>query len=108
MLTLAKWTAVFLLCLAVLAVPVDAQTPTPNWVNFYNSNTTLNGKPVPVGSVERAYDPEGVLCGKYEVSVAGAYGFLACYIDDPNTSEDESIELGALWIHDRRFPRWGV
>ena len=55
MLTLTKWTAIFSLCLAIMASPVNAQTPTPNWINFYNSNTTLNGKPVPVGSVVQAF-----------------------------------------------------
>jgi len=78
----------------MLASTVSAQTPTTEWVNFYSSTTTLDGAPVPVGAVVTAYDPSGVLCGQSVVSQAGSYGFLACYFDDANTSEDEGITAG--------------
>lgn len=78
----------------MFASTVSAQTPTTEWVNFYSSNTTLDGTPVPVGAVVTAYDPSGVLCGQKVVSQAGSYGFLACYFDDPNTSENEGITTG--------------
>ncbi len=68
--------------------------PTPYWINFYGSNSMLNGKPVAVGTVIRAYDSNGVQCGTYVVNVAGRYGFMACYFDDPTTMIDEGIRPG--------------
>jgi len=64
-------------------------TPTTQWVNFVSQNTTLDGQPVPVGSIVRAFDPDGVVCGEYTVDHAGWYGLLSCYADDPNTPGDE-------------------
>ncbi len=64
-------------------------TPTTQWVNFVSQNTTLDGQPVPVGSIVRAFDPDGVVCGEYTVDHAGWYGLLSCYGDDPTTPGDE-------------------
>jgi hypothetical protein len=77
-----------------LAATAGAQTPTPEWVNFYSSNSTLDGQPVPVGAVITAYDPSGVLCGRFTVTTAGSYGFMPCYLDDLNTPVDEGIRPG--------------
>ncbi|MBC7224623.1 MAG: hypothetical protein H5T59_10200, partial [Anaerolineae bacterium] len=60
-------------------------TPTNEWVNFWSIHTTLHGAPVPVGAVIQAFDPTGVPCGVYTVTIAGYYGLMAVYRDDPYT-----------------------
>ncbi|NOZ05414.1 MAG: hypothetical protein GXP41_03550 [Chloroflexi bacterium] len=76
-----------------VATPADKRparvTPTTEWVNFISQKTTLDGQPVPVGSIVRAFDSDGVVCGEYTVDHAGWYGLLSCYGDDPNTPGDE-------------------
>lgn len=86
-------------CLALIILfltfaPSRAQTPTTQWVNFYSSNSLLDKKLVPVGAIVRAYDDDNVLCGTFTVQRSGYYGFLPCYIDDPNTSIDEGVMGG--------------
>ncbi|MCZ7570270.1 MAG: hypothetical protein M5U01_17030 [Ardenticatenaceae bacterium] len=60
-------------------------TPTTQWVNFYSPTTTFRGRPVPVGAVIAAFDPQGTQCGEFVVTGEGAYGLLPCYADDPTT-----------------------
>ena len=85
---------IFAVISTLLVAATWAQTPTTQWVNFYSANTTVAGGPVSVGSVVQAFDPSGVQCGRFTVTTAGKYGFLACYIDDPNTSIDEGVVPG--------------
>jgi len=66
----------------------------PEWVNFFSSNTTFLGQPVQVGAVVVAFDPDGVQCGEFTVDVEGQYGFLACYRDDDTTPEDDGADPG--------------
>lgn len=68
--------------------------PTTQWVNFYSSSSTMDGQPLPVGSVVRAYAATGEQCGEFVVHTAGYYGFLACYVDDPNTPRIEGVRAG--------------
>jgi hypothetical protein len=75
--------------------------PTPYWTSFFDSATTFNGRPVPVGSIIQAYDDSlGVLCGQDTVHIPGYYGFMPVYGDDPNT---KGIYEGALPGHRIRF-----
>ena len=88
---------IVILAVAVLFVPLSAQaqiTPTPTWVNFYGGNSQIDGAPVPVGASVQVFDASGVLCGAFTVRSAGMYGFLACYMDDPNTPADEGARPG--------------
>lgn len=74
---------------------VQAQIiPTNEWVNFYSATTTLDGAPVPCGTVIDAYDPDGVHCGTFTVITLGQYGFMPVYRDDPTTDIDEGASLG--------------
>ncbi len=66
--------------------------PTNEWVNFFSTNTTYDGSPVPVGAVVDAYDPDGVWCGTFTVHTSGQYGFLLVYRDDSTTPD---IDEGA-------------
>jgi hypothetical protein len=79
---------------------VSSVTPTNLWVNFYSQNTTVNGQPVPVGTLIEAFDPQGTKCGETIVSHAGWYGLLTCYGDDPSTPQDEGASPGdAITFH---------
>jgi hypothetical protein len=71
-------------------------TTTPQFVNFVSQQTTLNGQPVPKGSIVRAFDPDGVQCGEYVVDHAGWYGLMPCYGDDPMTPGDEGARPGDI------------
>ena len=41
-------------------------------------------------------DPDGVVCGRFEINKAGQYGFLHVYGDDYATPEDEGARLGDI------------
>lgn len=72
----------------------DVLHPTPSWVNVFSPESTLNGQPLSVGDVVTAYDGVGVQIGKATVEVAGKYGLMALYMDDPSTSLDEGAVPG--------------
>ena len=72
----------------------NRRLPTNLWVNFYGLKSTLNGQPLPVGTVIRAYDPQGVICGEFSVTHAGWYGLMPVYGDDPLTEVDEGAATG--------------
>lgn len=62
-------------------------------MNFYGE-AMLDGKPVVVGTIIRAYDPEGVECGYFEVNAEGYFGLMPVYGNDPTSDEDEGAEIG--------------
>lgn len=72
----------------------DVVIPTYVWRDFYCSVNTLNGSPIPVGTVITARDPDGVKCGEFVVSTAGSYGFMPVYGDDNYTTIDEGANVG--------------
>jgi len=79
----------------IVLTPVQAVTPTLEWVNFYCNENLYMGAPLPVGSVIDAFDPDGHHCGSWFVSEAGRYGFMPVYRDDPYTFDvDEGAEPG--------------
>ncbi len=71
-----------------------AVAPTYEWVDLYCKYFALfQGAPVLPGSVVEAYDPQGVLCGQWDVSMHGTYGFMPVYRNDPYTPNvDEGAE----------------
>ena len=75
-------------------MPAQGVVPTDKWVMFYSLESTLNGQPLPVGAVIRAYDPQGVVCGQHQVTEAGRYGLMPVYGDDPLTEVDEGAVPG--------------
>lgn len=91
-------TAVLIGSVAILfAATVAAQPyPNPKFAAFYSSNTRINGQLAPIGSIIKAYDPNGVLCGVDTVSgTAGSFGFMSVYGDDPtSTGFDEGAVAG--------------
>ena len=72
------------------AIPSYGQVP---FCVFFDSvdvstdslQTTFDGRPIPVGSVIEAFDPDGISCGKDTVLVEGIYGFMPVIGDDPTT-----------------------
>lgn len=70
--------------------------PTNEWISIYcASPITVEPRPFPVGATIRAYDPDGVLCGKGRVkSNDGTYDFIPIYRDDVYTDFDEGAEPG--------------
>ncbi len=71
-------------------------TPTRLWCEVYSLDSQCGGTDLPQGTVVRAYDPDGVLCGEVSVQVAGEWGTMHVYGDDPDTPEDEGAESGDL------------
>ena len=70
----------------------------PGWVIFWSHDgTTLDGNPVPVGTVITAVDNDGIVCGNTTVGNAGTDDgdyMLKCYKDDSDTPEDEGPNPG--------------
>jgi len=97
----------FLLCLACLLVVAqpawspalslaeedEELHPTPWFVDFLGEQSTLYGRPLPAGTIVRAYDPGGVLAGRVEVTLGGWY-LMPVYSDDPLTQLDEGAQPG--------------
>ena len=76
-------------------IRLAAITPTNDWCDLYSEATTLSGQPVPVGTVIDAWDPQGVHCGTYTVTVAGQWGLMHVYGDyGLTTSVDEGATTG--------------
>ncbi len=91
--------------LPAVSDPETSPTPTPvmvgqqvtatsTWVNFYGMESTLDGEPLPAGTRVTVYDPQGVLCGEFVVTLPGRYGLMPVYGDDPLTEEDEGASAG--------------
>jgi hypothetical protein len=90
-----RWnvTTLITLVLVALCATVSAQVvPTSQWIAVWSDATLHESVPVEVGSVVQAFDPDGVLCGQFTVTVAGTFGLMAVYRDDPSTT---GIDEGA-------------
>jgi len=60
----------------------------------FSGLVTINGLDADVGDEVRVYDPDGVLCGIFVVTIAGQYGPLVVVADHPATPDDEGAEAG--------------
>ncbi|MFQ5499165.1 MAG: PKD domain-containing protein [Candidatus Zixiibacteriota bacterium] len=82
---------------AVEVLPAgEGPIPTPEWINVFCSQPTLNGIALAPGDVITAYDPDGVLCGMDVVRDNGKFGFMAVYRDDFYSDLDEGADPGDL------------
>ena len=82
-------------CLFLPGVLQAQVIPTNEWVSFWSDHTVVDFQPIPAGSVVRAYDPQGVLCGEFTVTTPGQYGLMPVYRDDSTTpGVDEGAEPG--------------
>ena len=86
---------VIIVLLLFPAVTAAQPVPTAEWISVWSDEVTFNARAARPGSVVRAYDPDGVLCGEFTVTTAGSYGLMAVYRDDPFTpGVDEGAEPG--------------
>jgi hypothetical protein len=81
--------------------------PTDKNVDIYGYGDMLV-----VGDVITAYDPDGVVCGKFIVEKAGQYGLMHVYGDDATSSDkdegaDEGEEIRFFVNGVQLFPRDG-
>jgi len=53
-----------------------------------------DGSPAPAGTAIDAYDPTGLRCGTYQVTIAGEYGPMPVYLDDALTPEHDGALAG--------------
>lgn len=99
----------FLFCILLLAVMGSGAQgdviPTSTWVDFFG-NVTLDGEAAPIGTLIKAFDPQGVLCGEFIVHTAGVYGWIHVYGDNSLTPNiDEGASLGdTLTFYVNDFP----
>lgn len=75
------------------SLPPDCPDGYTDWVDFVGQASTLDGEPLPVGVVVRAYNPTGTVAGCAEVSQNGYY-LAAVYADDPDTPEQDGAGEG--------------
>ncbi len=76
---------------AAMAAHFPPPTATSQWADFIGSGQLQAGDEVAF------FDPQGVLCGLFTVTIAGQYGVLHVYADDPLTpSVDEGASNGDL------------
>ncbi|MCU0613209.1 MAG: carboxypeptidase-like regulatory domain-containing protein, partial [Candidatus Eisenbacteria bacterium] len=62
---------------------------------FHGSTSTFQGRALLAGDVVEAWDPDGVLCGGWEVTTEGGYGPMTVYGDDVATpGVDEGADEG--------------
>jgi len=79
--------------------PIGDITPTDKWINVYCGDIRINGNIPEPGSVIKAYDPDGILCGIDTLEYVDRchwlrFGFMPIYHDDIYTDFDEGAEEG--------------
>jgi len=65
----------------------------PSWVDFQGALRVCGAAAEP-GDEVAVFDPQGVLCGQFTLTMAGYYGWLHVYADDSATPQDEGAEPG--------------
>ncbi len=88
-------TLVFVAVLLLPALSNAEVVPTSEWVSFWSDGSIAGFGPMPAGAMVRAYDPDGIQCGEFEVTFPGAYGLMPVYRDDWTTPDvDEGADPG--------------
>ncbi len=67
---------------------------TNQWINVYSLNSTVDGRPLPVGARVTVIGEDGRKLGEVRAQQAGWYGVLAVYGDDPYTPEVDGARPG--------------
>lgn len=76
------------------ATSQDGVHPSPEWIDAYGSELTVDGAPLRTGALVSFYDSEGDLCGRGQISDGGVLPFTPIYRDHPGTAVDEGAEPG--------------
>lgn len=74
-----------MVAIGMTAAALGQVVPTNVWTDFGGTACTVNGNPMPVGSVVQAFDQSGVLCGERTTTAAGVYVATSVYGDDQFT-----------------------
>lgn len=72
----------------------DQMAASNTWINVYSTNSTLNGAPLPVGTIVTAIGTDGRTLGQVTVREAGWYGVLAIYGADGSSSGANGARIG--------------
>ena len=91
--TLLPLLAISCLFFIVLLTDKGLAFPPPA-AEYYGTVVNKLGASFPAGTNVSFYDADGVLCGQYNVTSTGYYGFLSCNGDDPDTAVDEGADEG--------------
>lgn len=84
-----------ILLLGGIPVKINSQIiPTSDWSDYAGTVVNCDGSETSIGTQIKAYDPDGILCGIFEINNQGFYGYLHVYGDDPFTDIDEGAEVG--------------
>jgi hypothetical protein len=82
--------------------------PTREWISLWGNQIKLDGQLIPVGTVVKAVDKNGVTCGRFVVSEKGKFGLMPVYADDPLTENVEGPVAGedvTIYVGDVKVPR---
>jgi len=82
--------------------------PTNEWIGIWGDEVKINNNLISDGTVVRAIDNNGVICGEFIVSNEGKFGLMPVYRDDIRTEFDEGAEVGedvSLYFNDYKFPK---
>lgn len=92
-----KVTRVLIMMLVVVAGIAATSSgqviPTNVWTDFGGTSCTVNGSPMPTGSLIQAFDQSGVLCGQRITEAPGVYKATSVYGDDQFTA---SVDEGCV------------
>ncbi len=69
-------------------------TPSREWISVWGDDIRVEGEEIAVGTYITALDPDGVVCGEFEVTHEGQVGLMPIYRDDPETKGDEGAKIG--------------
>jgi len=91
-----------------IAKTQSSVAPTKEWISVWGDNVKLNGQLIPVGTIIKAIDGNGIVCGQFTVVKAGKFGLMPVYGDDPQTKVEEGPKPGEyvyLSIGDFKVPK---
>ncbi len=75
-----------MVAIGMTAAALGQVIPTNVWTTYGGTACTLNGNPMPIGSVVQAFDQSGVLCGQTISETVGVYKATSVYGDDAFSS----------------------
>ncbi len=81
----------------VTLLDTSAFTRSNEWVDLYCDSSFFLGNLIQPHDIVEAFDPDGVLCGRFVVKTEGVYDSLQVYRDDPGTvGVDEGCVTGDI------------
>lgn len=81
-----------------IAAPANGVLTTHRWADAFSLSSTLNGRPLPAGTVIEVFLSSGLKVGHLVVAESGQYGPLPIYGDDATTDEVDGARPGDALI----------